>query len=90
MWNRLSRRQLGVKFNRQHIIGDYIVDFVCLEKRLIIEVDGEYHSAEEQAAADKDRTIVLKRMGFRVLRFGNDTVLQHIDDVLDNIYDELE
>ena len=89
LWNYLSGKQLGVKFNRQHIIGDYIVDFVCLEKQLIIEVDGDYHYEEEQIEADFDRTIALSRMGFQVIRFDNEMVLSHIDEVLDKINAEL-
>ena len=90
MWTFLSGRQLGVKFNRQHVIGGYIADFVCLEKNLIIEIDGEYHYAREQAEADFDRTIALSRMGFHVIRFDNDRIMQHIDEVLDSIIDEIE
>lgn len=90
LWRFLSSKQLGVKFNRQHIIGDYIVDFVCLEKQLIIEVDGDYHYENEQIEADFDRTIALSRMGFQVIRFDNETVLSHIDEVLDRIYGETE
>ena len=90
LWNFLSGKQLGVKFNRQHIIGDYIVDFVCLEKQLVIEVDGDYHNEERQIEEDENRTIILNRMGFEVLRFSNDDVLNHTDEVIDRIYDELE
>ena len=48
LWEHIRAKQLSVKFNRQHIIGDYIVDFVCIEKKLVIEVDGGYHSEYEQ------------------------------------------
>lgn len=90
LWQHISKRQLGVKFNRQHIIGDYIVDFVCLEKGLVIEVDGGYHYEEEQTKTDFDRTIDLSRMGFHVIRFDNNAVLSCIDDVLENICEELD
>ena len=84
------KRQLGVKFNRQHVIGDYIVDFVCLEKRLVIEVDGEYHNEAGQTEQDFDRTIQLSRMGFDVIRFCNDEVFSRIDEVLERISKELD
>ena len=54
MWKQLKGKKLGVKFLRQHAILDFIVDFVCLEKKLVIEVDGEYHLTEEQKKEDED------------------------------------
>jgi ATP-dependent DNA helicase RecG len=90
LWQHISKRQLGVKFNRQHVIGDYIVDFVCLEKRLVIEVDGEYHNEAGQTEQDFDRTIQLSRMGFDVIRFCNDEVFSCIDEVLERISKELD
>ena len=48
LWKLIRKKQLGVRFNRQYVIDTYIVDFVCLEKQLILEVDGKYHSSEEQ------------------------------------------
>lgn len=90
LWHFIRNGQLGVKFNRQHIIGDYIVDFVCLDKQLIIEVDGDYHNIEEQRENDIDRTIALSRLGFHVIRFDNNEVLNDIDNVLDKIINELE
>ena len=64
LWNHLRNKTLGVKFLRQHIIGDYIVDFVSPESMLIIEVDGAYHSEREQQYNDEVRANVLKRTGF--------------------------
>lgn len=90
IWNYLRRRQMGVKFNRQHIIGDFIVDFVCLECKLVVEIDGGYHYQDEQIISDAERTDCLKRMGFRVIRFDNNHVLVEIDDVLDTIACEIE
>ena len=89
LWFHLRNNQLGVKFNRQHIIGDYIVDFVCIEKGLIVEVDGGYHDGQEQHKNDIERTISLTRMGFHVIRFDNNTIFQNIESVIDTIYDEL-
>ncbi len=89
MWEYLRSKQLWFKFNRQYIIGDYIVDFVCLDKKLIIEVDGGYHSEYEQMEKDIHRTEHLKHLGFSVLRFSNEEVLTGIENVLDVIRQEL-
>ena len=90
LWENIRNKQLGVKFNRQHIIEDYIVDFVCLEKNLVIEVDGEYHHEEKQTEDDAFRTNDLNAMGFTVIRFDNDEIYTDIDSVIDRIYDEIE
>src|SRR5712691_13269379 len=77
LWRHLCLRQLnGHKFRRQQPIGPYIVDFVCLETRLIIELDGGQHST--QTASDTERSAWLKMQGLRVLRFWNHEVLQDI------------
>jgi very-short-patch-repair endonuclease len=89
MWEHLRARQLAVKFNRQHIIGDYIVDFVCIEKKLIIEVDGGYHSEYEQIEKDEFRTQRLNELGFSVIRFKNEEVLGDISNVLKKIKSKL-
>ena len=68
LWQKINRRQIGAfKFRRQHPIGEYIVDFVCLERHLIVELDGGQHAA--QVAYDDQRTAWLKSRGYRVLRF---------------------
>jgi len=74
----------GIKFRRQEPIGDYIVDFVAFENRLVIEVDGGQHADEEK---DKDtrRDAWLRSQGFRVLRFWNNEVLQNLEGVLETI-----
>ena len=90
LWNCLSKRNLGYKFNRQHIVNDYILDFICIEKHLVIEVDGGYHCELEQMEYDEDRTTVLNSMGFEVVRFTNEEVLYNIDNVLDTISEYLE
>jgi len=76
---------LGVKFKRQHVIFDYIVDFVCLEKQLVIEVDGAYHNMEEQLEWDAYRTNDLEKVGFRVIRFNNELIINEINSVLETI-----
>jgi very-short-patch-repair endonuclease len=80
LWKHLRLRQFGgYKFRRQQPIGKYIVDFVCLEKRLIIEVDGGQHS--EQVSYDLERSAWLEEQGFRVLRFWDNQVLKETEAV---------
>ena len=90
LWESIRSKKLGVKFNRQHIIGDYIVDFVCLEKSLVIEVDGAYHSELEQIKYDEDRTKALKRIGFNVIRFKNEDIYSRMEWVLSEIKNKLD
>ncbi|MBR2114284.1 MAG: endonuclease domain-containing protein [Prevotella sp.] len=89
LWEHIRAKQLSVKFNRQHIIGDYIVDFVCIEKKLVIEVDGGYHSEYEQIEKDEFRTQQLRDWGFSVIRFKNEDVLGDISGVLNKIKNNL-
>lgn len=90
LWNVLSDKGInGFKFRRQHIIGEYIVDFVCLEKRLIIEVDGSIHNLPEQKEHDKIRTECLESKGFKIIRFSNNQVLSNIFNTIENIRNEL-
>lgn len=89
LWHRLRNRQVnGCKFRRQHRIGKYVVDFVCPEKLLVVELDGGQH--DEQASQDAARTVVLSTKGYRVLRFWNNEVNENIDGVLEAIRLELE
>lgn len=81
LWQRLrNRRVQGAKFRRQHSIGGYIVDFVCIDHHLIIEVDGDIH--EQQRDYDAARQSFLEAQGFRVLRFSNGDVLRSLDAVV--------
>ena len=89
LWTILRKKQLGVKFHRQYVIETYIVDFVCLEKQLIIEVDGKYHFTEEQKRWDMQRTETLNNLGFEVLRFLNEEVLLATDEVINKIKNTL-
>jgi adenine-specific DNA-methyltransferase len=73
-----------LQFRRQHPFGDYILDFVCLENKLVIEVDGGRHG--QQAGYDKDRTQKIQRAGFRILRFWNNEVLKDIESVKEKIW----
>ncbi|WP_027375756.1 leucine--tRNA ligase [Kaistella palustris] len=88
LWQALRNRSLGDKFRRQHIIEDYIADFVCIEKKLVIEVDGDYHKA--QSEADDLREQYLKFYGFQLLRFSNEEVEKNTDQVLQKIKNRLE
>ncbi|MBO9368492.1 MAG: DUF559 domain-containing protein, partial [Chloroflexi bacterium] len=80
LWQHLRLNQLGVKFRRQHAIGPFIVDFYAREARLIIEVDGPIH--EKQKEYDEMRQAYLESLGYRVVRFTNEQVLQNMDAVL--------
>jgi len=89
LWNVLRNRQLaGYKFRRQTPIGPFFVDFVCMERRLVIEVDGSHH--ERQAQYDQDRTEALESEGFRVKRFWNSEIENDLEAVLDSILIALE
>jgi very-short-patch-repair endonuclease len=90
MWRLLRGRRLdGLKFKRQAPIGRFIVDFVCPEHRLIIELDGAQHGYASAIARDADRTAQLEAMGYVVLRFWNRDVLKNTDGVLTMILDQL-
>ena len=85
LWNSLRKGISGEKFFRQHVIGDYIVDFVSRHGGLIIEVDGGYHSEPLQQENDKMREEKLELMGYHMLRFSNEEVLNDIETVLNDI-----
>ena len=85
LWECLRNKNLGVRFRRQHPVFNYIPDFVCLEKQLVVEVDGGYHFIGNQQVSDDERTQYLNQYGFEVIRFTNDEVLGNIDEVLDRI-----
>ena len=80
----------GHKFRRQQPIGPYIVDFVCFEKKLIIELDGGHHAQPDEAEYDNIRTEWLQSQGFQVLRFWNNQVLAETEAVKLTIFDALE
>jgi len=88
LWNYLRDRRLQeFKFRRQHIIQGYIVDFVCLKKKLVIELDGGQHATQQNY--DNKRTQALEQDGFKVLRFWNNDVLENIEGVWDVINNTL-
>ncbi len=80
LWNRLRNKQIGFKFRRQHSIGIYIVDFYCVEKKLIIELDGKVHLKNKDY--DKGRDNYLKSLGINVFRIKNEEVGTDIDKVI--------
>ncbi len=79
LWQYLRNNKTGHKIRRQHIIGDFIVDFVCLTKKLVIEIDGEIHQFEKMK--DQMRTIHLNNYGYEVIRFTNDEVISSPEQV---------
>jgi len=86
LWARIRNRQLqGVRFRRQQPIGSYIVDFICLERQLIVEVDGGQHNERRGREEDKERTKWLQAKGYKVLRFWNNDVLMNTEGVLERI-----
>jgi 5-methyltetrahydrofolate--homocysteine methyltransferase len=83
LWDVLNNKKLdGYKFRRQHIIGNYIADFICLKTNLIVEVDGSIHQLPENKISDKERTDWLQKEGYRVIRFTNKEVLSNLDFVI--------
>jgi very-short-patch-repair endonuclease len=90
LWAKLCNRQLaGAKFRRQQQIENYIVDFVCFEKKLVIEIDGGQHNETMFIRKDAQRTRHLEQKGYRVIRYWNSDVLQNIDGVVYNILEVL-
>jgi very-short-patch-repair endonuclease len=91
LWDGSRGGQLsGFRFQRQHPIGVFIVDFVCLEKRLIIEVDGNQHSEFTQMMHDAERSQWLEGKGYRVVRFWTNEITEDKDSVLDAIWASLQ
>ena len=87
VWQILRNRQLvGMKFRRQATLGRYVVDFLCIDAKLIVELDGGQHNAE----ADEPRTKWLEANGYSVLRFWNHEVVENIAGVVDAIHAELQ
>ena len=90
LWRELRNRQLGRwKFRRQHPIDCFIVDFVTLDGKLVVEVDGATHSTEAEQQRDEVRTRTLESLGFHVVRVTNDEIFKNLDGVLESILHEL-
>jgi very-short-patch-repair endonuclease len=82
LWSALRNHALGYAFRRQQPLGNYIVDFICFEQKLIIEVDGEFHGLAEQALRDQIRQTWLEDSGYRVLRFAAKDVMGNVEGVV--------
>ena len=91
LWKQLQQRKLdGRKFRRQHSIENFIADFYCPEKRLIIELDGRVHFNSTAQEKDANRTKILEKLGFRVIRFENKMVFVNLHSVLQEIKDNFK
>ena len=90
LWSLLRNRQLkGKKFRRQHAIANYVADFYCNESKLVIELDGNFHTVAETKEYDKSRTNLLNELGITVLRFWNEEVIKDPGKVLEKISEYL-
>ena len=89
LWKYIRNGQLGYSFRRQQIIDDYIVDFVCLKQKLIIEVDGKYHADGEQQEFDITRENKLVSEGYRIIRFTNEEIYTQIEQTVECIKNHL-
>lgn len=88
LWQALRGKQIeACRFRRQHPIGHYIADFACIEKALVIELDGGQH--QDQMEYDERRTVYLQFQGWKVLRFWNNDVLSNLEGVLASVVDAL-
>jgi very-short-patch-repair endonuclease len=90
LWKKVFRaKNTGYSFNRQFIIGNYIVDFICRELNLIIEIDGNSHERKEVASKDSDKQYFLESQGYTVVRFSESEVLKRLDSVAADIYNAI-
>ncbi len=89
LWKGLKAKQLGVRFRRQFSVGNYVLDFYCHSQKLAIELDGDYHSSEQQVQKDFKREEFLNSVGIIVMRFHNDEVRQNVSAVLERIREEI-
>jgi very-short-patch-repair endonuclease len=90
VWSKLRSNQLGVKFRRQVPFSNYIADFISLEVRLVIELDGCQHYQKNAVQQDKLRDQYFAKKGFTVLRFNNTEVIENMDGVLEIIWQKLQ
>ncbi len=87
LWNKLRRKNFSYKFKRQHSIGNFIADFYCPARKLIIEIDGSQHL--DNTEYDTERTKYFENLGLKVIRFWNNEINQNINGVLMKIEEEL-
>lgn len=90
LWQALRNNQTGYKIRRQHIIEGFIADFICIEKQLVIEVDGGIHQTKEQKEFDEYRTYIINDKGFRVIRYSNEDVIDKTKTVVEDIKEKLD
>ena len=89
LWHYLrGRRFKGLKFKRQEVISPYIVDFICYEAMIIVELDGGQHNTPEKIKYDRARTRFLEKLGFRVLRYWDNEIFNKLDNVLEDIIEK--
>lgn len=90
LWNLLKNHKFhGLKFKRQQPVGNYIVDFICKEAKIIIEVDGGQHNEMENIEADNVRTVFLESKGYKVIRFWNNEIYENIEGVIKRLESEI-
>ena len=91
LWNLLKNRQFcNLKLKRKQQVGDYIVDFICKEAKIIIESDGGQHNEPKNIEYDKTRTEFLNSLGYKVIRFWNNEIYENIDGVLLRLRQEID
>lgn len=90
LWQYLKQKQLGVKFRRQQPIDKYITDFVCFEKKIIIELDGGQHNSSLGIQKDRSRDLFFTNNGYKVIRIWNNEISQNIEGVIRKIQSEIE
>ena len=83
LWHELRGNKLGVHFRRQQVIAGFIVDFYCHKAALVIEVDGDIHDLQQEEDARREK--VLREMGLRIVRFGNEEVMRDLSAVVGNV-----
>ena len=90
LWTKIRAKQLlGHKFRRQYSVGDYIVDFYCPERLLVIEIDGDVHAQENRKKMDCQREAYLTTLGLNIIRYPNDEVLNNLDGVLQDLENKI-
>ena len=86
LWNIIRNRNFyGYRFLRQYVIGQYIVDFICREKKVVIEIDGGQHNESENIEYDKQRTKYLENKGYKVIKFWNNDIDSNIEGVYQHL-----
>ena len=88
LWSRLRSRQLGFKFRRQYSVGSFIVDFCCVEARLVVEVDGDHHGSPGMEEYDLRRDGLLRQSGYEVVHYSTQQVEENLDGVCMGIQEE--